>query len=245
MTELAAAWRILRDRFAAAGIEDAAQEADILVAHVTGLDRLARISRPDTPLEEDIARTLDAVMRRRLAGEPVYRIIGVRSFHGLDLALSPETLEPRPDTETLVDAVIPLAQARIGETGRCSLLDLGTGTGAIALAVLASVDGAVACATDISAQALETAQANAVRAGVAERFEAVLSDWFDAVEGRFDIIVSNPPYIARDVIDTLDREVRLHDPRRALDGGADGLDAYRAIASSARAHLADGGHVAV
>ena len=243
--ELAAAWRMLRDRFAGAGIDTAAQDADILIEHVTGRDALARITRPQAEISPEEAATLDALMRRRLSGEPVHRIVGARSFYGLELMLSPETLEPRPDTEILVDAVVPLARACVERTGRCSILDLGTGTGAIALAVLANVAEARATGTDISAQALETARANAERAGLSERFKVLRSDWFDTVGGRFDIIVSNPPYIVRAEIEALAADVRLHDPRRALDGGADGLDAYRQIARDARRFLAEGGQVAV
>lgn len=243
--ELAAAWRMLRDRFAEAGIETAAQDADILVEHVTGHDPLARITRPETGLDADAVQALEALMQRRLAGEPVFRIKGERAFYGLDLQLSPETLEPRPDTEVLVDTVIPLAQERVREAGRCSILDLGTGTGAIALAVLANVQKATAIGTDISPQALQTASGNAARAGLSERFSTMQSDWFDAVEGKYDIIVSNPPYIASADMEALSREVRLHDPCRALDGGPDGLDAYRCIAEGARGYLIDGGRVAV
>ncbi|MCC0031275.1 MAG: peptide chain release factor N(5)-glutamine methyltransferase, partial [Brucellaceae bacterium] len=125
------------------------------------------------------------------------------------------------------------------------ILDLGTGTGAIALAVLANVAEAQATGTDISAQALETARANAERAGLSDRFTVLRSDWFDAVGGRFDIIVSNPPYIASAEIEALAADVRLHDPRRALDGGADGLDAYRCIARDAKRFLTEKGHVAL
>ena len=243
--ELAAAWRMLRDRFAGAGIDTAAQDADILIEHVTGRDALARITRPQAEISPEEAATLDALMRRRLSGEPVHRIVGARFFYGLELMLSPETLEPRPDTEILVDAVIPLARACVERTGSCSILDLGTGTGAIALAALANVAEAQATGTDISAQALETARANAERAGLSERFKVLRSDWFDTVGGRFDIIVSNPPYIASAEIEALAADVRLHDPRRALDGGADGLDAYRHIAHDAKRFLTEKGHVAL
>ena len=114
--ELAAAWRMLRDRFAGAGIETAAQDADILVEHVTGHDALARITRPNTAIAPEEAATLDALMRRRLSGEPVHRIVGARSFYGLELMLSPETLEPRPDTEILVDTAIAMSRACVERT---------------------------------------------------------------------------------------------------------------------------------
>lgn len=235
----------MRDRFADAGLETAAQDADILIEHVTGLGPIDRVARPDTGVSAEAAAALEDTVRRRLAGEPVFRIKGARPFYGLDLALSPDTLEPRPDTEILVDAVIASAKQCVTETGGCRLLDLGTGTGAIALAVLVHVETCEAIATDISADALDTARQNAQRAGVADRFDARLSNWFDAVDGRFDIIVSNPPYIPTRGIGELAHEVRLHDPHRALDGGADGLDAYRSIVASARDHLRPAGRIAV
>jgi release factor glutamine methyltransferase len=174
----------------------------------------------------------------------VHRILGHRAFSRLDLILSPETLEPRPDTEILVDALVPYLKKIHAETGQCRILDLGTGTGAICLALLDLVASATGVGADLSAGALETAKRNADMNGVADRFQAVESDWFAAVTGVFDIIVSNPPYIVRSVLGTLDDEVRLYDPILALDGGEDGLDAYRAIAARAGDHLRENGLVA-
>lgn len=232
-----------RRRLCAAGIADGAQDARLLIA---GLLKLS-----STAFATDGARLLDASERamiedalaRRVAREPVHRILGHRAFSRLDLMLSPETLEPRPDTEVLVDTLVPHA-LRMVAGGGCRILDLGTGTGAICLALLDLVPGTTGIGADLSAGALETARRNADINGVAGRFETVESDWFAAVTGVFDIIVSNPPYIVRSVVGTLDEDVRLHDPILALDGGDDGLDAYRAIAAGADAHLRENGLVA-
>ena len=182
---------------------------------------------------------------RRIAGEPVHRILGFRDFYGLRLFLSPETLEPRPDTETLVDAILPFLRQLAAREGNCRILDLGTGTGAIAVALLAEVPQATAVGVDISAEALATAARNAKENGLSERFETVRSDWFEKISGSFHVIVANPPYIPTEELETLQGEVRKFDPARALDGGADGLDAYRKIAGQAEAYLETPGRVAV
>jgi release factor glutamine methyltransferase len=186
-----------------------------------------------------------AALRRRIAHEPVHRILGRREFYGLDLKLSPATLEPRPDTETLVDLCLPFLRERAAERRNCRILDLGTGTGAVALALLSQIPGTTGLGTDISAEALETALSNANIIGLKGRFEGIVSDWFKAVDGRFTLIASNPPYIRTRDIEALALEVRDHDPVKALDGGMDGLDAYRTIAAGARRHLEEHGRVAV
>lgn len=229
----------------AAGLAEAALDARLLVEALTGTTRTEAIAAPDRQVDAETAVQLAQAVRRRLAGEPVHRIIGRREFYGLDLALSAGTLEPRPDTEALVDLVLPHLRGIVAERGAARLLDLGTGTGAIALALLSEVPGSFATATDISRDALDTAGANAARCGLTGRFSTRLSDWFADVDGRFDLIVSNPPYIESAAIAGLAPEVRLFDPAAALDGGADGLDAYRAIARGAGAHLGEGGAIGI
>lgn len=243
-TTLAEALAAARRRLSEAGIADAAQDARLLIAGMLDLSSTAFVTDGTQVLDAAQMATIDALLARRVAREPVHRILGRRAFSRLDLALSPETLEPRPDTEVLVDTLVPHATRMVAETGRCRILDLGTGTGAICLALLDLVPGATGVGTDLSPGALETARGNADINGVADRFEAVESDWFAAVTGVFDTIVSNPPYIVRSVVGTLDDEVRLYDPILALDGGEDGLDAYRAIAAGAGDHLRDNGLVA-
>jgi len=228
-----------------AGIADARLDARLLVEHFSGTNQADAIGRPDTALSDATVSTVRQAIARRVAGEPVHRIIGFREFYGLKLFLSVETLEPRPDTETLVDAVLPLLRQTAARAGACRVLDLGTGTGAIALALLAQVPAATAVGVDISADALATAERNARENGLSQRFETLESDWFAEISGRFDVIVSNPPYIATDELETLQREVLNHDPAKALDGGADGLEAYRTIAAQAVDHLAARGKLAV
>ncbi|HEV7250829.1 MAG TPA: peptide chain release factor N(5)-glutamine methyltransferase [Shinella sp.] len=243
-TTLAEALAAARRRLSETGIANAAQDARLLIAGLLDLSSTAFVTDGTRVLDTAQMATIDAALARRVAREPVHRILGRRAFSRLDLALSPETLEPRPDTEVLVDTLVPHATRMIAETGRCRILDLGTGTGAICLALLDLVAGTTGVGTDLSPGALETARRNADINGVADRFEAIESDWFAAVTGVFDIIVSNPPYIVRSVVGTLDDEVRLYDPILALDGGEDGLDAYRAIAAGVGEHLRDNGLVA-
>jgi len=241
---LAEALAAARRRLSEAGIADAAQDARLLIAGLLRLSSTAFVTDGGRVLDASERAVIEDALARRVAREPVHRILGRRAFSRLDLMLSPETLEPRPDTEILVDALVPHAQRMVVEKGASRILDLGTGTGAICLALLDLVPGATGVGADLSVGALETARRNADINGVADRFETVESDWFAAVSGAFDIIVSNPPYIVRSVVGTLDEDVRLHDPILALDGGDDGLDAYRAIAAGADAHLRENGLVA-
>jgi release factor glutamine methyltransferase len=237
--------RHLRSALEQAGKPDAALDARLIVEHFTGTSRADAVLDPDRHVPEAQAQAILAALERRVAGEPAYRIIGHRDFYGMRLKLSSETLEPRPDTESLVDLALPFVREAAERDGVCRVLDMGTGTGAIALALLGEEPRAFAVATDISLDALATAASNADINGNADRFETLQSSWFERVEGRYHVIVSNPPYIPTKVIETLEREVRDHDPMTALDGGTDGLDAYRAIAAGVSEHLMEDGVVAV
>ena len=236
---------MVRKLVAAAGVDTPDLDARLIVEHFTGTTRADLIARPETAVQPDAIMAIESAIARRLAGEPVHRILGYREFYGLKLGLSPETLEPRPDTETLVDAVLPFARDVAARAGQCHILDLGTGTGAIALALLNQVSQAEAIGVDISPGAVETATRNAAALGLADRFTAMESDWFAKIAGRYDVIVSNPPYIQCEDIAGLAPEVRHHDPIAALDGGASGLEAYRRIAASSADYLAEDGIVAV
>ncbi len=242
---LSGAFRAARDRLAEAGVENPALDARLIVEHFSGTTRKDAILMPDHVLGADVLAVIDAAISRRTTGEPVHRILGFREFHGLKFYLSPETLEPRPDTETLVDMVMPFVRETVEREGECRILDLGTGTGAIPLALLSQVEKAVAVGADISQGALTTARRNAEELGLADRFRAKKSDWFAKISGRFHLIVSNPPYIPSKHIDGLERDVRNFDPHLALDGGDDGLDPYRIIAAGAAPHLERGGKVAL
>ncbi|AYD02669.1 peptide chain release factor N(5)-glutamine methyltransferase [Neorhizobium sp. NCHU2750] len=240
---LGAAVANLRARLSKAGFTDAAMEARILIGGLLDLSSTQVFVGGDRVLSDGEIAEIEKAAARRLKHEPVHRILGKREFHGLDLLLSKETLEPRPDTEVLVETLI--THARMLERRDLRILDLGTGTGAIILALLDALPDATGVASDISEDALRTARENAARLGLSERFQAVSSHWFDKIEGRFDIIVSNPPYIRSDVIPELEPEVRCFDPLAALDGGVDGLDAYREIAGRVSEFLETGGYVGV
>ena len=238
---LAAALAEARAQLSAAGLGDAATDARVLICGLFDLTPTDLVLRGDRVLSSDEVARLDAALARRMAREPVHRILGMRDFHGVRLMLSVDTLEPRPDTEILVEAILSRLSAIVAEKGSARLLDLGTGTGAIAIALLKEVPQLFAVGADIAPGALETARRNADLNGVGDRFMAVESHWFDKIEGSFDIIVSNPPYINSDVIAELEPDVRNFDPMLALDGGSDGLDAYRAIAEGVSNFLgADG-----
>lgn len=213
----------------AAGIVDASVDARYLVAHALGLDRAALLRAPERALDDEERHRLANLLAHRTAREPISRIIGERAFHGLTLALNAETLDPRPDTETVVEVALALAQQIPSRDGPLRILDLGTGTGAIALALLAAIPDAEATATDISSLALEIARQNAERHGLANRIRFVRSHWLEEVRDRYHLMVSNPPYIPTGEITALAPEVARWDPRAALDGGPDGLEAYRAI----------------
>ncbi|WP_292138228.1 peptide chain release factor N(5)-glutamine methyltransferase, partial [Mesorhizobium sp.] len=226
---------LLREARARLGttVDDPALDARLIVEHFSGTTRTQAIADPERRLGAGIVAEIDAALRRRAGGEPVHRILGYREFYGLRLSLSPETLEPRPDTETLVEAILPFVKAVAAREGGCRILDLGTGTGAIALALLSVVPTASATGVDLSAGALATAASNAGKLGLADRFTALQSDWFEKVFGRYHVIAANPPYITTEDIGNLQDEVRNFDPRLALDGGADGLNPYRTIAAQA------------
>ncbi|WP_237153221.1 peptide chain release factor N(5)-glutamine methyltransferase [Oryzibacter oryziterrae] len=233
-----------------AGLAMAALEARMLLEAAAGLDRVRLVVEGGSPATADVVARAQGYLARRLAGEPVGRIIGSREFYGLDFELGPDTLEPRPDTETLVDVVV--RRVRSGAVPGVAadgtglrFADIGTGTGAIAVTLLTELPGAQAVATDLAPGAIEVAQRNAARHGVAERLDFRPGSYLEPLDGRFGMILSNPPYIASAVVDTLSPEVRDHDPRLALDGGADGLTAYRALTDGATALLVPRGMLVV
>jgi release factor glutamine methyltransferase len=236
---LGALYRELRDGFRQAGLASPELDARLLLAAAAGLSSGDVVLRGDEAVSEAVAMLARRHAQRRKAHEPVGRILGERQFFGLGLALSPETLEPRPDTEILVEAML----ARAGGLGAPLIADIGTGTGAIILALLNELPQACGLAIDLSRGALETARANARRLGLEGRLAFVEASYAASLAPVFDWIVSNPPYIASDVIAGLDEDVRKHDPILALDGGPDGLVAYRAIVPQAFGALRPGGRL--
>jgi release factor glutamine methyltransferase len=230
--------RILAARFKSAGIDSTELDARLLVGAAFKLDLTGLITSASRVVTDTEAAQIESFATRRLGGEPVARILGQKEFWGLPLKLSAETLVPRPDTETVVE----LALQVVSESARpIRIADLGTGTGAILLALLHELPDARGVGTDVSLEALTTAKRNAADLGLGARTAFVACDYAAALAGPFDLIVSNPPYIPSADIAHLAIEVREHDPLRALDGGADGLAAYRALIPQAAALLAPGG----
>lgn len=232
--------RHLTKSFKDAGLDTPELDARILVCEAACLPRSVLVATPEHRLTPDQTRRMSVFASRRLAREPVSRILGRREFYGLDLELGTITLDPRPDTETVVDAVLELARTAPA-LDDLRLLDLGTGMGAILIALLCRLPRAIGVGTDIDDAALEVATRNARIHGVAARTRFLHSDWLKDVSGSFDIVVSNPPYIPSAQIAALEPEVARYDPRIALDGGADGLAAYRAITERAREALGHDG----
>ncbi len=222
-------------RLAEAGIEGAARDARRLLAHALAIapDRVTLIL-PDT-MEPDAVAAFEALVERRAAREPVSQITGRRAFYGREFRVTRDTLDPRPETELLVAAAL--------ERPFVKMLDLGTGTGCILLSCLAGMPFATGTGTDVSEAALAVAAENAGALGLVRRARFQRANWFAGVAGRYDLIASNPPYIAEDEMGDLSPEVRDWEPRGALTPGGDGLDAYRAIASGAGARLMAGGRL--
>lgn len=239
MTALRAVLDGARRQLADSGVDSAALDARLLLQHLTGLAHSDIIANPDLPVAHEQVRAFEHLLARRLRHEPVSRILGMREFYGRPFAVTGAVLDPRPDTETLIEAALRNLQPA------ARILDLGTGSGAIIVTLLAEAPQATGVAADLSPAALSVARCNAQRLSVLPRLELVESDWFSAIAGEFDMIVSNPPYIHSAGIAGLAPEVRNFDPHAALDGGTDGLDAFRAIAESASGFLLPGGHVLV
>lgn len=231
----AEALRAAIPRLRDAGIEDAPRDARALLAHAIGIaaDRLTLHLHDD--LTEAILGAFDAGIAARCRRQPVAQITGQRLFWGHRFRVTPDTLDPRPETEVLVAEALSVPFL--------AMADLGTGTGCILISCLLDMPGASGLGTDISPAALAVAQGNAAAHGLGGRARFAVSDWFGAVPGQFDLIVSNPPYIADAEMAALSPEVRDHEPHLALTPGGDGLDAYRALARGAPARLQAGGRL--
>ncbi len=224
-------------QMAAAGVEGPACDARRLLAHALAVapDRLTLVQGEAVP--PAAAARFRALVAERCRRRPLSHLVGSREFYGRAFKVTPAVLDPRPETECLIESALAAPFAR--------LIDLGTGSGAIAVTLLAERPAATGLAVDISPGALAVAAENARRHGVAARLDLLRSDWWERVTGRFDLVVANPPYVATAEIASLAPEVRLHEPRLALDGGADGLAPYRAILAGLGRHLAPGGRVLV
>jgi len=236
--------RAWADKFRASGIDSPELDARILVGQALGLDHTALAAAEARGLSVDEEKAIAALAQRRLAREPVARIIGSKEFWSLKLRIDAATLVPRPETETVVEAALAAIDARGARAQALRIADLGTGSGAILLALLSELPNAFGLGSDVSTAALLVARDNARRLGLT-RAHFVACDMAAALRGPFDVIVCNPPYIASSEIAALAAEVREFDPRRALHGGLDGLDFYREIAAAAPALLAPQGVLVV
>ena len=228
-------------------------EARMLVKHVTSLSDADLITNDEIALTDVQRIELDNMIAQRLAGRPVSKIIGMREFYGRDFVVTDDVLDPRPDSEVLIEEVL-LSLRRQGSVdggprfhgeGKIKILDLGTGSGCLILTLLAELPNAIGVATDISVKALDVARRNADQLGLNDRITFAESNWFENVQGTYDIIISNPPYIDSDVVPELAVDVREYDPIQALDGGIDGLDPYKVILPQIRNYLDKDGLVAL
>lgn len=231
--------RRLRDR----GIDTPDLDARILVGHALGFDHTALVRAAERALAPTEVDRIEALVARRLDHEPVARITGVKEFWGLPFAVSPAVLVPRPETETVIEQALAAIDQDGGRAHALRIADLGVGSGAIMVALLTELPNAIAIGTDRDPAALAVARENARRLGVASRAFLVTCDFGAALAPGCHLVVTNPPYVRRDEIATLDSEVRDFDPRGALDGGPDGLAAYRAIAIDARRIVAPNAHL--
>jgi release factor glutamine methyltransferase len=240
---IASARQALARAFAAAALASPELDARILIGHALGLDAAGIVSQGARQVTSSEHAAIAALAQRRLAHEPVARILGVKEFWGLPLRLNEETLVPRPETETVVEAALAALGSRRQHALR--IADLGTGSGALLLALLSECPRALGIGTDLSQEAIACARRNACALQLHERAFFTVCNYGAALKGPFDLVVSNPPYVRRSDIATLQPEVRLFDPARALDGGDDGLHGYRAITTDAGRLLAPGGLIVV
>lgn len=237
-TTVAAALADAAACFAAAGIADPRREARLLLATTLDVAPVAVLGNPDRKLPPAEQARFAVLIDRRAAHEPAARLIGRREFWSLDFALAPETLVPRPDSETVVEAALAHVADRAAP---CRILDLGTGTGCLLLALLSELPFATGIGVDIAPNAARTARRNAVSLGLGSRVGFFAGTWAAAIAGRFDVILANPPYIPSGTIGGLAPEVSHHEPRQALDGGGDGLDCYRVLAPETARLLGEDG----
>lgn len=230
MSSRSQAQRQLTKIFAAAGLDAAALDARLVLCAALGIDHASLLRDPDKPIGAAAAELIGELARRRSNREPTSRILGRREFWGLDFRVAPAVLDPRPETELLVEAVLAVFASQRDAPLR--ILDLGTGSGAILGALLSHFPNARGVGIDVSEEACRVARDNLQELGLGNRASIFCGDWASALRGTYDVIVSNPPYVASREIESLALEVRDHDPKLALDGGEDGFAAYRLIAPS-------------
>lgn len=235
MTTAAVAMATATAKLRAAGVPDPARDARLLLAHAAKVDAARITLIAPEEIAPEISERYENLISLRAVRVPVSHLVGERAFYGRRFKISREVLDPRPETETLIEAALAVPFERV--------LDLGTGSGCILVTLLAERESAQGVGVDLSENACLQASANAVLHGVQARAEVAQSDWFSAVAGRFDLIVSNPPYLAREEMDDIAPELALHEPAMALTDGADGLSVYRLLATQAQGYLSAQGRV--
>lgn len=242
MTTLVKTWKAGRERLETGGIDQPAIDSRLMLEAAADVTRVEIITDPHRVLTGEQLATFDGYIERRLRREPVSHILGRKGFWKIMLSVTPQVLTPRPDTEVIVDEALKA----FPEAMAFNMLDLGVGSGAILLAILAERPAARGLGVDISEEALAVARENAANLDLNTRVALLRGDWTAGLgDESFDLVVSNPPYIATDEIETLDPEVKDHEPRLALDGGPDGLDPYRLLAPEILRVLKPGGLFAV
>jgi len=214
------------ERLRAAGIETAELDTRVLLCHVLGIDEAALLTASDAPVFREVWAQFERCLNRRISGEPVARIVGYKEFWSRSFKLGPDTLVPRPESETIIEAALAAFPER---EAALRVLDLGTGSVALLAAILIERPHATGIGIDRSERALTVARDNVISLGLGMRVKFICGDWTDAIHQSFHLVVANPPYISSGELAKLPREVSEHDPRLALDGGEDGLEAYRKI----------------
>lgn len=237
---LAGLYQSIKGRLQQVGIDSFAMDARLLMCHALQMTHEGFVLHNNRDISDAENAAIEMLVQMRLDGKPVAKIIGKKEFYGRDFITTEDTLDPRPDSETLIESVLQHCRG----TRPPVILDLGTGTGCLVLTLLCEMPMAQAIAVDASPAALEVARRNAIALGVEDRVLFVQSDWLTDVAGSFDVVISNPPYISESEIPTLAREVRVYDPMAALVGGIDGLDPYRIIIPQLDGFLKPGGFVA-
>ncbi len=236
---------VVRDaviRLEAAGVPNAYFDARLIASWALGINKEDLLREPEWFLSPDVLKVFNENIRRRVDREPISRIFGQREFRSLEFLVDPHVLDPRPDSEIVVETAIDLAQRTAGSV---KVLDIGTGSGCLLLAILDALPDAYGVGIDIDGAAIQNGTTNARRLGFLERSKFIQSVWTEGVDEKFDIIISNPPYVRTQDIEKLAPEVAVYDPRCALDGGPDGLNAYREIACRLSLNMLNGSFVVV
>ncbi|MEM9469431.1 MAG: peptide chain release factor N(5)-glutamine methyltransferase [Pseudomonadota bacterium] len=235
-------YQLAKTQFKDAGIETAALDARVLICHHAGMDQAEFMVSQDKSVGQSVEKEIQQALLRRIDGEPISKILGQKEFWGLDFKVTKNTLSPRPETEILIEQVLRWIREQEKHEETLSILDLGTGTGCIPIALLSELPHAKAILVDKSPSALKIAQENAEKYKMTSRVEFIESDWFTNLgDQTFDIITSNPPYISESEMESLPKEVKNHDPILSLCGGVHGLDPYEIIFSNLNSHLKEGG----